>query len=618
MNWKRIGRTVICLLVVCCLIVNISPLKADAVALEAAVIGVTATIVIAGILVGLGVMPGVDTTAFDGIVDSCKDYLTSVGYVANGLMSVYALTNANYKYAVDWNLIEKVREWLFAEEVLTETVVDDGYAYYNGVLLPVLPALDLSSYPYRLIVFNQYSDIYYLIFSPSQPVYSSSRISFSGSRAMIYTISSGRWQFSSYESNSMGFGCSSVIWANHNISSGDFGLSASDPVSPSGVSSSVDVSLGEVASSDTAIADGYITWADNAVLVPGSLTGSDEESISAWPIGLNNSYADTSQMTQADIWNGVSDYGAQTPVLSVDLGTDSVTYEQHALASPLVVSASVSDGGHLSYSWYVSANGADEKLVEGAISSTFIPLTDVIGTYVYRCHVTNLVVPYSIADVWSKAATIEVVASGSIAVPDSDAVTHTGLQGLLGVLVSNISAAFDNAIGKVISWGNNLQMAISNFFDSAVTGVLEGIKAIFVPSEDFLTAKVNALRARFGFANSIMDTGQAIGAALTDFETSPPIIYMELGNAESKYDWGDRAIALDLRWYERYKPTVDVLLSALLWIFFAWRVFRKLPDIISGVAGDTPESNVSDGRFILTHYASDSRRLTSGSLTRRK
>lgn len=145
--------------------------------------------------------------------------------------------------------------------------------------------------------------------------------------------------------------------------------------------------------------------------------------------------------------------------------------------------------------------------------------------------------------------------------------------------------------------------------------ILEGIRAIFVPSTDYLTTKVEALRARFAFADSIISTGEVIGLALNDFNTSPPIIYMELGNAESQYDWGGTAIALDLRWYERYKPTVDRLLSALLWIFFAWRVFRKLPGIISGMEGDSSFAPVSDGRF--GGYSSNLPRLGSGSMKRR-
>ena len=149
---------------------------------------------------------------------------------------------------------------------------------------------------------------------------------------------------------------------------------------------------------------------------------------------------------------------------------------------------------------------------------------------------------------------------------------------------------------RVTEWlADTLLAGIRNIIEWLADAVLGGIREIFVPSEDFLSVKVDALRARFGFADSVITTVGAMGAALNDFETEPPIIYMELGNSESKYDWGDRAIALDLRWYERYKPTVDVLLSALLWVFFVWRVFRKLPGIISGMAGDSAFDSAGDG-----------------------
>ena len=179
-----------------------------------------------------------------------------------------------------------------------------------------------------------------------------------------------------------------------------------------------------------------------------------------------------------------------------------------------------------------------------------------------------------------------------------------GLRSFFEWLGNFIVSGFNNAIEwlgdtivagyrRVTEWlSDTLLAGIRSIIEWLADAILGGIRDIFFPSEDFLTAKVEALRARFSFADSIIATVAAMGGALNDFETSPPIIYMELSEAESKYDWGDRAIALDLRWYERYKPTVDALLSALLWIFFVWRVFRKLPGIISGVEGDTPFANI--------------------------
>lgn len=122
------------------------------------------------------------------------------------------------------------------------------------------------------------------------------------------------------------------------------------------------------------------------------------------------------------------------------------------------------------------------------------------------------------------------------------------------------------------------------FIRNLVDTLVDGISAVFVPSEDYLSDKFEEFSKRFLFVSSIVLTVRAISDALTEFETSPPIIYMELNAAEGSIYWGDRAVALDLTWYARYKPTVDSLLSAVLYAAFVWRVFVHLPNIISGVS----------------------------------
>ena len=116
--------------------------------------------------------------------------------------------------------------------------------------------------------------------------------------------------------------------------------------------------------------------------------------------------------------------------------------------------------------------------------------------------------------------------------------------------------------------------------------ILEGITAIFVPKEDFLTAKWEAIRAEFAFADSIMSSGDMVLDVLNGIDPEPPVIYIDLGASEGSYDIGGEVPFLDLRWYERYKPTGDAIISAFLWLVFAWRMFIKLPGIIGGLPGD--------------------------------
>lgn len=65
-----------------------------------------------------------------------------------------------------------------------------------------------------------------------------------------------------------------------------------------------------------------------------------------------------------------------------------------------------------------------------------------------------------------------------------------------------------------------------------------------------------------------------------------PVVYMNFDLAESEYDYGGYAVALDMNWYARYKPIVDVFLSAWIIFLYTVRLYFKLPDIINGVGSD--------------------------------
>lgn len=168
-----------------------------------------------------------------------------------------------------------------------------------------------------------------------------------------------------------------------------------------------------------------------------------------------------------------------------------------------------------------------------------------------------------------------------------------------------ISQAISTAIADVIEWLKSLGATLADVLEwikslpsAIVDGISSALTAIFVPSEDFVTVKLEAIKAKFPFVSSVIDTGKAIGSAFTGFYTEPPIIYAELHNATGSYYYGDRAIILDLRWYAEYKPTVDILISAFLWAVFCWRTFIKIPGIISGMPGDFVMDTVSQAGMI--------------------
>ncbi len=66
------------------------------------------------------------------------------------------------------------------------------------------------------------------------------------------------------------------------------------------------------------------------------------------------------------------------------------TYAQGAAAAALFVTASVSDGGTLSYQWYGSSNSElGGSPISGATAATFTPSTATVGTMYYRVEITN-------------------------------------------------------------------------------------------------------------------------------------------------------------------------------------------------------------------------------------
>lgn len=87
----------------------------------------------------------------------------------------------------------------------------------------------------------------------------------------------------------------------------------------------------------------------------------------------------------------VQDPVADTPVFDLNLPSTSLVYDLDAAADSLTVSASVSDGGTLSYQWCVNTSNSTSggTTISGATGPTFTPPTSEAGTFYYFCRVVN-------------------------------------------------------------------------------------------------------------------------------------------------------------------------------------------------------------------------------------
>lgn len=131
----------------------------------------------------------------------------------------------------------------------------------------------------------------------------------------------------------------------------------------------------------------------------------------------------------------------------------------------------------------------------------------------------------------------------------------------------------------------NLLAAIIDLPRRIVAFIIDGLRSLFFPSEDFISSKFNGLKDEFVFVSSITNAVDLISATFEDLSDEPPVISLDLSAAEGNYNYGSTAVSFDLSWYVRYKPYVDSVLSSILIVFFLWRVFKHLPSIISGIQG---------------------------------
>lgn len=149
-------------------------------------------------------------------------------------------------------------------------------------------------------------------------------------------------------------------------------------------------------------------------------------------------------------------------------------------------------------------------------------------------------------------------------------------------------SALDSALSVAQTFWQSLTTTVSNIWTAVrslgttiTDSVTVALTAVFVPSSDYLSDKVFALRSRFDWINPFIDFANSLSFSSVE----PPVIYIPLDDAEGSYYLGPEMVFVDMGWYSRYKATGDLIISGFLWAIFGWRMYLKLPGIISGVAG---------------------------------
>lgn len=488
MSWKRVLRAAVCLLVICCLVINISPVKARALT-PGIVISVAASLVVSAAFIALGVQSSSDSTPFLDAVDRCVDALTLDKWVVDGMINIFAL-NSGAQMGVPKSVLEAIRSWLHSEQIVkeVETVVPEGYWDYNGIVAKPYPQeVDLSQYPYILIGYSGSNGYPYCFFS-SQPWKVSSRRSHYGYLWVFTSDFAGDYLYYvmvndtdkgwKYVGDGV-FSASSVsvfdlndpyqdfqyvsrdMWSNYDIygtaefNYGQLLLAGSQPVGNSTTTVVVadGLSAGKIASPAVPLSVGYRDWAAGATTVSGELVDSEEDVV-VYPLGIGGTVEDTLKLSQETVWTGTT------------------------ITAPPIA------------------------------------------------------------------------------------------EGLTGSLAQTGAATF-----------------VDTLVDVVTNPIISALRSLFIPDAGYIDDAIDMFTSNFPFANSIAVMGKDLKQFFLSLGSDPPVIYINLSAATGSYDYGGDMVLVDFSFYEPYKPAMDAILSAFLWLWFCWRMLLGLPGVLNGISG---------------------------------
>ena len=307
-NWKHLGRARGCFALVFCLLVNVSPLQANASAITYAKVAIDSLIVVGSAIMGLGVLAGSDTNAYKSLASSVVSAL-GLGSVID--VVTWVASGGAYKYAIPQTLVQSIRDTLFSSSVVTEEL-------QTVAMLPAGTEVNTKDYGTQVIQracmafsyrFGNLSSRT-LVLIPYDLKNASGLISGDINQYMKNTSTYG-WVY--YQA--VGIPSSEQTRLSLNViqNSTDAGdaivsfLSGDFEYSPKKVVvTSTEYRLGAVALHDAAISVAYPDWYSNSVVVPGSVAGTDEDDEEvALPIAPGKTWGETIGGTQAGTWEGL-------------------------------------------------------------------------------------------------------------------------------------------------------------------------------------------------------------------------------------------------------------------------------------------------------------------------
>lgn len=140
-----------------------------------------------------------------------------------------------------------------------------------------------------------------------------------------------------------------------------------------------------------------------------------------------------------------------------------------------------------------------------------------------------------------------------------------------------------NIVSSILDYLNPFS---ENFFGKKLIELLgDLLEFLFVPDETRILAFQNVFTSKLDFIDSIKYSVDFFLSFFEDLGTAPKI-ELHLSDNSSKYHFIDSDVAIiDLSFFEPFKTYSDLIITAFVYLFFCWRIFINIPNIISGGAG---------------------------------
>lgn len=135
-------------------------------------------------------------------------------------------------------------------------------------------------------------------------------------------------------------------------------------------------------------------------------------------------------------------------------------------------------------------------------------------------------------------------------------------------------------LGDILSYINPFS---ENFFGYKIIDLLiDALEFLFVPSEERITAITNTVSSKFDFVDTIKYSIESLQNIINNVGNAPKL---ELTIGATKYTSEQTVIVIDFSWYAPFKTYGDLIITGFVYIFFLWRLFINLPNIIHGLGG---------------------------------